>query len=41
MMEDLGADGDITAEELTDYLVRMADEGILIGSDQIPEDLPA
>ena len=40
MMEDLGEDGEITAEELTDYLIRMADEGILIGSDQIPDDLP-
>ena len=40
MMEKLGADGEITAEELTDYLVNHADEGFDMGTDTLPDTQP-
>ena len=40
MIDELGADGEITSEELTDYLLTHADEGFELAPDQIPEDLP-
>jgi hypothetical protein len=40
MIDELGADGEITKDELTDYLVNHADEGLSIAPDQIPDDLP-
>jgi hypothetical protein len=40
MIDELGADGEITKDELTDYLVNHADEGFEFAPDQIPDDLP-
>ena len=40
MIDELGSDGEITSEELTDYLLTHADEGFELAPDQIPEDLP-
>ena len=40
MIDELGADGEITESELTDYLLNHADEGFEILPDQIPEQLP-
>lgn len=41
MIDQLGADGEITEAELTDYLVNHADEGFdIMGDVEIPEELP-
>jgi hypothetical protein len=41
MIDQLGADGEITEAELTDYLVNHADEGFdIMGDVEIPEGLP-
>ena len=39
IIEELGADGEITAEELTDFLVQKSEEGFDIPFDQLPENL--
>ncbi len=36
MIGDLGTDGEITEEELTDYLIHHADEGFEVGQDRLP-----
>lgn len=40
MIDELGADGEITGDELTDYMVKFADEGFEITPDMIPDELP-
>jgi hypothetical protein len=41
LINDLGADGEITADELTDYMVNHAEEGFdIMGDVEIPEELP-
>lgn len=40
MIAELGTDGEITGEELTDYMVKFADEGFEISPDMIPDELP-
>lgn len=41
MIDQLGADGEITEAELTDYLVNHADEGFdIMGDVEIPDELP-
>ena len=40
MIDELGADGEITGDELTDYMVKFADEGFEITPDMIPDGLP-
>jgi hypothetical protein len=41
MIEELGADGVITGDELTQYLVDHAEEGFdIMGDAEIPEELP-
>lgn len=40
LIDDLGADGEITGDELTDYMVNHADEGFDVVLDTIPEELP-
>ena len=39
IIEELGTDGEITAEELTDFLVQKSEEGFDIPFDQLPENL--
>jgi hypothetical protein len=40
MIDELGADGEITGDELTEYMVKFADEGFEITPDMIPDGLP-
>lgn len=40
MIAELGTDGEITGDELTDYMVKFADEGFEISPDMIPDELP-
>ena len=41
MIEELGADGEITEDELTEYMVEHAEEGFdIVGDAEIPEELP-
>ena len=41
MIDELGADGEISPDELTDYLVNHADEGFdIMGDVEIPDELP-
>jgi hypothetical protein len=40
IIDDLGADGEITSDELTDYLVNHADEGFEFIPEDIPDNLP-
>jgi hypothetical protein len=40
MIDELGADGEITGDESTEYMVKFADEGFEITPDMIPDGLP-
>lgn len=40
IINDLGADGEITSDELTEYLVNHADEGFEFVPDELPDNLP-
>lgn len=40
ILDDLGSDGEITADELTDYLVNHADEGFDFAAEVLPGELP-
>lgn len=40
LIDDLGEDGEITGDELTDYMVNHADEGFEIVLDTLPEGIP-